>query len=154
MAHSNSKDETLLAYIKNSGKVFPLGASEVVYLRQQGLSDQVITAMLEQRANVTPAGSQLAQAPQPSVWANSTPPPAEPVATQPAPAYPTAPAPAVYPQPTPVYSYPAYPYSYGPYWGYPAISFSFGWGGYYGGYYHGYHGGWGYHSGGHGGGHH
>jgi hypothetical protein len=162
MAHGNVNNETLLAYIKNSGKIYPLGASEIIYLREQGLSDQVLTAMLEQSRNVAPAVPQPAQS---SVWANSTPPPPAPVATQPAPAYTTAPA--VYAQPAPVYSYPAYTYPaytypayyygygpyYGAYWGYPALSFSFGWGGYYGGhYYGGYHGG--YHGGGHyGGGH-
>jgi hypothetical protein len=57
----------------------------------------------------------------------------------------------VYPYPAPYYGYyDSWPY----YWGYPSVSFGFGFGhGYYGGYHGGgYHGG-GYHGGG-GGGHH
>jgi len=162
LAHGNVGDATITAYIKNSGKVYPLGASEILYLRDQGLSDQVITAMLEQQKNVAATAaqpaSQLAPNAQPSVWANEGNPPYVPTTTQPAPAY-VQPAP-VYAQPSPVYVYPPsysyydyWPY-YGSYWGYPGVSFSFGWGGRYGGYRGGgYHGG-GFHGGGHlGGGH-
>ena len=156
LAHSNVSDATITAYIRNSGKVYSLGASEILYLREQGLSDQVVTTMLEQQKNVaTQAVPQPAQAAQPSVWANNSSPQYVPAVTQPAPNYVQA-AP-VYAQPSPAYVYPPsysyydyWPY-YGGYWGYPALSFSFGWGGHYGG---GYHGG-GYYGGGHyGGGYH
>jgi hypothetical protein len=173
LAHGNVSDATITAYIKNSGKVYSLGASEILYLRERGLSDQVVTAMLEQRtnsaANVAQAAPQpvptapqpglnapqLAPTAPPSVWANNGSPPVVAAAPQPAPNYVEA-AP-VYAQPSPVYVYPpSYGY-YDPwpyYWGYPAVSFSFGWGGHYGGYHGGgYHGG-GYHGGGYSGGGH
>jgi uncharacterized membrane protein YgcG len=163
LAHANVSDGIITAYIKNSGKVYALGASEILYLREQGLSDQVVTAMLDQRKNGAATTGQAAPQPitpaaQPSAQASSSP-QNVPAATQPVPTYVQA-AP-VY-QPSPVYVYPPSYYSswpyYGSYWGYPALSFSFGWGGYggyHGGGYHGGHYGGGYHGGGyHGGGYH
>jgi hypothetical protein len=163
-------DEVIIAFIMNSGRVYHLSASEILYLRGQGMSDQVLTAMLSAGQNVVVTPAQAAPQPvaQPAPtaptanWANSNPQPA-PAAPQFAPAYDAAAAP-VYAQPSPVYAYPAPSYGFydsGPYyWGYPALSFGIGFGGgYYGGGYHGggYHGGsyygGGYHGGG-GGGHH
>ena len=152
-------DEVIIAFIGNSSRIYNLSVSEIVYLREQGVSDQVVAAMLNTRQNVPAAAAQAA--PQPtqqagptSVWANSSPQPAPaptPAPPQPAPAYIQA-AP-VYTQPSPVYVYTAPSYGYYDsmpyYWGYPGVSFSFGFGG---GHYGGYHGG-GYHGGGyHGGG--
>jgi hypothetical protein len=156
-------DEVIIAFIVNSGKAYHLSASEILYLREQGVSDQVLTAMLNAGQNVaaTPpqASPQPAAQPAPTGptadWANSNPQPAPtaPAAPQYAPAY-AATAP-VYVQPSPVYAYPAPSYGYYDSWpyysGYPALSLSFGFGG---GYYGGYHGG-GYYGGGyHGGGYH
>ena len=155
MAHGKVSDPTLIAYIKNSGKVYPLGASEILYLREQGVSDAVITAMLDQRAN---GPSPTPPTAPPSVWANSSPQPVAPT-VQPPPAYAAQPAPTyaqpapVYAQPAPVYAYPSYGYGYydywpyyGAYWGYPAVSLSFGW---WGGRFGGYRGWGGFHGGGH-----
>ena len=164
-------DEVIIAFIVNSGKIYHLSASEILYLREQGVSDQVLTAMLSAGQNVAAFAAQAAPQPMPQPvpqpattgptadWVNSSPQPA-PAAPQPAtqfaPAY-DAVAP-VYAQPAPVYTYPAPYYGYYDswpyYWGYPSVSFGFGFGrGYYGGYHGGgYHGG-GYHGGG-GGGHH
>ena len=156
-------DEVIIAFIMNSGRIYHLSASEILYLREQGVSDQVLTAMLSAGQNVAATSAQAAPQPvaqpalQPAptgptaVWANSSPQPA-PAATQFAPAYVEAAAP-VYAQPSPVYAYPAPYYGYYDswpyYWGYPSVSFGFGFGrGYYGGYHGGgYHGG-GYHGGG------
>ena len=41
-------DLTVVAYIKSSGTSYNLNASQIVFLRQQGVSDGVITAMLTQ----------------------------------------------------------------------------------------------------------
>ncbi|HEV2318171.1 MAG TPA: hypothetical protein VGV18_00365, partial [Verrucomicrobiae bacterium] len=41
-------DPTVIAYIKSSGTSFNLTAGQIVFLRQQGVSDAVITAMLTQ----------------------------------------------------------------------------------------------------------
>jgi hypothetical protein len=172
LAHGKVGDPAIIAYIKNSGKVYSLGASEILYLREQGLSDEVVMAMLNQRRNV--AANVPATAPQPILQAPPQPAPTvQPVApaeSSQQPQYAAAAQPQttyvqaapVYSQPAPVYVYPqTYPYYYsswpyyGSYWGYPGISLSFGWGGYYGGHggYYGGHYGGGYHGGGsHGGG--
>jgi hypothetical protein len=155
-------DEVIIAFIVNSGKIYHLSASEILYLREQGVSDQVLTAMLSAGQNVAATAAQAAAqaAPQraptgPTAdWVNSSPQPAPAptqYAPQPAPTY-VAAAP-VYTQPSPVYVYPAPSYGYYDswpyYWGYSALSFNFGFGG---GHYGGYHGG-GFHGGGfHGGG--
>jgi uncharacterized membrane protein YgcG len=152
-------DEAITAFISNSGRTYHLSVSEILYLREQGVSDQVVTAMLNSRQNAASTAAQ--PAPQSAAtgptadWVNSSPQPA-PAAPQPAaqfaPTYVEA-AP-VYTQPSPVYVYPAPSYGYYDpwpyYWGYPSLSIGFGFGG---GHYGGYHGG-GFHGGGfHGGGH-
>jgi hypothetical protein len=158
-------DEAILAFISNSGRTYHLSVSEILYLREQGVSDQVVTAMLNSRQNAAATIAQAAPQPvaQPAPtgptadWVNSSPQPAPtapqpaPATTQFAPAYVAAAAP-VYAQPSPVYVYPAPSYEYYDgwpyYWGYPSVSLGFGFGrGYYGGYHGGYHGG-GYHGGG------
>ena len=131
LARARVSDEVITAFIKNSGRVYSLSVSEIIYLREQGVSNQALTAMLNQQQNVAATAAQALP--------------------QPAPTYvETAP---VYTQPSPVYDYPAPYYGYYDswpyYWGYPSVSFGFGFGR---GYYGGYHGG-GYHGGG-GGGHH
>ena len=170
LGRAHVSDEAITAFISNSGRTYHLSVSEILYLREQGMSDQVLTAMLSagQNAAATIAQAAPQPAPQPASqpasqpvptgptadWANSSPQPAT-AAPQYAPTY-DAVAP-VYTQPSPVYAYPAPSYSYYDawpyYWGYPSLSFGFGFGrGYYGGYHGGYYGG-GYHGGGyHGGG--
>ena len=152
-------DDVLIAFVMNSGQMYHLSASEILYLREQGVSDPVLTAMLSAGQNGAATAAQAAPQPaaQPaptgltSDWANGTPQPA-PAAPQFAPAYDGA-AP-VYAQPSTVYAYPAPSYGYYDswpwYWGYPGLSRGFGFGGGY--YYGGCHGGGGYHGGG--GGHH
>jgi hypothetical protein len=151
LSQAKVADSTIIAYLQANPGDYRLSASGIIYLKQQGVSDQVLTIMLNQSTAVQTAQAQA---------------PAQPAATysQPAPSVvPTvvyaqsAPA-VVYASPAPVYypdySYPSY--SYGA--AFP-ISLSFGWygGGYYGGsyyygrncFYNGYHGGYsgGYHGG-------
>jgi hypothetical protein len=147
-------DEVVVAFIKNSGKPYHLSVSEILYLRGQGLSDQVLAAMLSTRQNAAAAPAQPAaqptvtepspvQAPSSSAQiSTATAQPAPSVTTyqvapvQTAPTYVPAP---VYVQPSPVYVYPS-PAPY--YWGYPggvSLSFGFGFGGGYHGGYHGHH---------------
>ena len=139
-------DSTIVAYIQNTGTIYSLNASEIVYMKQQGVSDAVITTMLNQRQRVTQAAAQTAP-PAPATAATSQPGSAETstAVTQPAVTYvQTVPSSTVYVIPdTQTYQYynNYYPYGYYPYyggWGYPAVSFSFGFGG---GYHGGYHGG-------------
>jgi hypothetical protein len=154
-------DSTIIAYVQNSGTIYSLNAPEIIYLKQQGISDAVITTMLNQRQRVAQSA---VQAPAATTISQPVSAEASTVVAQPAATYvQTVPSSTVYVIPdTQTYQYynNYYPYySYYPYyggWGYPAVSFSFGYGGgYHGGYYrggyyggnHGYNGG-GYHGGG------
>jgi len=54
-------EQIILNYIQNSGTIYNLGATELVYLKTEGVSDNVIRAMLAQRSRVELA-AQSAQA--------------------------------------------------------------------------------------------
>jgi len=165
LVQAKVSDGIIVSFIQNSGTIYSLNAGEIVYLKQQGVSDPVLNTMLAQRSRLTGSTDPA------STTASST--------TASAQAYTPAPQPAVtYVETTPAYVpsstvyvipdtqtyrydawfYGGYPYyGYRPYAGYygysgsyPALSFSFGWGGNYGGYHGGYNGSW--HGGGGGGG--
>jgi len=166
LSKANVSEGTIVSYIQNAGSSYGLDANQIVYLKQQGVSDAVINTMLDQHPQAAPA-------PQPTyvVSAPATTVVAQPAVTyvQPAPVY--VPSSTVYVIPdTQAYrhntgyynSYCGYSPCYSPYTcysgGFPVVSFSVGFGGgYRGGYSHagwggGYHGG--FHSGYHGGWHH
>jgi uncharacterized membrane protein YgcG len=168
LAQAKVGDDTIVAYIQNSGTIYTLDASQIIYLRQQGVSDSVVTAMLNQRKNVTASAAQTV--PQPSTAA---PPVNDPsyagsAQTSTAVAQPTVnyvqtvPSSSVYVVPdTQTYNYDAYYYQpyYYPYyaWPYSPVLFSFGFGGGFHGGGGGFRGGGGFHGGGggfHGGGSH
>jgi len=140
LSKAKVSNDTIVNYIRNSGSSYGLEASQIVYLKQQGVSDNVINTMLNQPRQVAPAAPQPAY---PAGGSTST----ATVVTQPAATYvQTVPSSTVYVIPdTQTYQYynnyyhPAY--GYYPYYGgwyYPPVSFSFGFGGgYRGGYYHG-----------------
>jgi hypothetical protein len=155
LAKAKVADDTIVAFVQNSGRAYSLTAPEILALRSEGVSDRVITAMLEEQTKKqTDAAARSAAAaplaPQPDTVSQPAPVPAAPATTY-------APAPAVtYVQTVPAYApastvyvpYAAPTYYYAPYYGYsyPAVSLSlgFGFGGYYGGHYHGgggFHGG-------------
>lgn len=155
-------DDIVVKYVQNSGTIYTLGPQEIVYLRDQGVSDRVINTMLDQRKAVTEVAAQAAPV-APSIPNAATVPnapiaPPPPDYNQVAPQM-TAPPPesSVYVIPSsPTAAYPYYGY-YAPYYGYypgywgPSVTFGFGFGGY--GYRHGYyHGGWYGHGGGYRGG--
>ena len=157
LVQAKVSDGIIVNYIQNSGTIYGLNAGEIVYLKQQGTSDTVLNAMLNQRSRLTgstePATS-TASAPAASEQTYATAAPAMTYVQQ------TVPSSTVYIIPDtqtyrynawyyggyPYHSYPAYGY-YGNY-GYPAVSFSFGfgnhWGGYHGGGFRGggFNGGW------------
>ena len=174
LAKAQVSEDTIVAFIESSGTAYNLSANEIVYLRSQGVSDRVLTAMLGQRnklAEAAAAAAQVAPAPPPPSDSNAGPPQYAPAAAQPAMAPvqdATAAAPPstayVVPSSSPSYVYPGYdassawgyPY-YGGYYGYgyPGVTLGIGLGGgwYGGGWYGGYRGGgWygGYHGGYHG----
>ncbi len=133
-------DGTIITYIQNSGTIYGLDPAQIVYLKQLGVSEPVINAMLNQRTAVA------AQA-QANNAANPAQPPPTTTATV---AQPTTPPPA----PSTTYIVPdsqaydyaqwaapyEYPYYY-PYYSWP-VGVYWGWPGYYGGWHGGYYGGW------------
>ena len=158
LAQAKVTDDVIIAYIHNSGGSYGLDADQIIYLRQQGISDKVLTTML---AQPRPASGAVSTAPSP---ANSYVTQAPVAYAPPAPAdYQAAPSSSVYVIPNnQIYYSTWYPSCY-PYYFYPYVSFSYGCGGGYyggcyyrggycgGGYYHGYRGGYCYGNGYHGG---
>lgn len=135
LARAKIDDDTIVAFIKSSKTGYSLTANEVVYLREQKVSERVVTAMLDQRPPVSQTwaaytASQKADAQSCTTTTYAQP---APTSTYPAPAY---------------GYYDSYRYRCGDFWRsfLPAISLSFGFGhGHHGGYYGvGFHGG-GYH---------
>ena len=148
LAKANINDDTIIAYIKSNRTDYNLSADQLLYLRQQGVSEAVLKAILTQpKPVVTPAAAPVAVASAAPAPAAPAPAPAgraamSPTYTTPAPEpAPIAPpnnavvvAPQVtYVQPAPspyYYNYPPYYYAPYPYygWPFPPVSFSFGWG--------------------------
>jgi len=156
LAQAKVSDNTIIAYIQNSGDSYGLDANQIIYLRQQGVSDAVITAMLNQRNNTMATAAQTASQATTAVpqqnytdtGAQSPTAVAQPTTTYVQTPSADAPSTSVYIIPdTQTYQYNAYynqPYFYPYYtWPYPVVSFSYGYGygGRWGGGYHG--GGWG-----------
>ena len=139
LAQAKVSDSTIIAYIQNSGNSYRLDANQIIYLRQQGVSEAVITTMLNQPKPGVVAATPTTPAPPPVASTADTgqgstatvAPTVTYVQTQPDSAY-------YYYQP---YYYPGYVW-------YPPVSLSFGWG-WGGGWHGGWHGGGGSHGGGH-----
>ena len=139
LAQAKVSDDTIIAYIKNSGNIFGLDANQIIYLRQQGISDAVITTMLNQPRPAVAVATPTTLAPQPVASTAYS----GPVSTA------TVAPTVTYVQTVPDTTYYYQPYYYPAYAWYPPVSFSFGWGGWYGGGWHGGGHGGGWHGGGH-----
>jgi len=175
LSRAQVSEDVTLNFIHNSGTIYNLSPNDIVYLRNQGVSDRVVNTMLDQRKNVpAETAAQTAPPPAAATWpapvysdanaaaaAQASPQYAPtyaqpaPVYVQPAPAYTPASTLYVIPYSSSTYYYPSYSPYWGRYYGYcgPSFGFSYGYrsGGYYGGYHGGYRGG--YHGGYSGGGH-
>jgi hypothetical protein len=172
LVQAKVSDPIIVNFVQNSGTIYALQANEIVYLKQQGMSDTVLNAMLNQRSRLA-SSTESASTTAPTPTASYAPPSSatQPVATYAAPAQSST----VYIIPdTQTYRYNAWFYGATPYYyypnyggyynGWPAVSLSFGWGnynysGYHGSSYSGWHGSpppprGGYRSGGGGGGGH
>ena len=164
LVQAKVSDGIIVSFIQNSGTIYSLNAGEIVYLKQQGVSDPVLNAMMAQRSRLTGStdpASTTASSTTASAQANTPAPQPAVTYVETTPAY--VPSSTVYVIPDtqtyrydswfyggyPYYGYRPYSGYYGYYGSYPALSFSFGWGGNYGGYHGGYNGGW--HGGGGGG---
>lgn len=119
LAQAKVSDGTIAAYIKYSGQNYGLNADQILYLRQQGVSEAVILAMMN------PASVPAVQ-PATTVPVPTTPPPAvaSPGYGQVEPYFDSADNTYYYYDP---YYYPDYYYG-GYYWPGP-FYFSYGWGG-------------------------
>jgi hypothetical protein len=142
LSKAQISEDIIVNFVQNSGTVYNLQPRDIVYLHEQGVSDRVINAMIDQRRIAAQAAAAQAQMPpvqqqqpapayseQPVVAAPAAPPSSLYVIPYPAASY------AYYDYPYPYYSYSYYPYysSYcGPYWGGycgPSISLGFRFGG-------------------------
>jgi hypothetical protein len=166
LSQAKVSDDTIIAYVKNSGLSYGLNTDQIINLRQQGVSDAVITTMLNQPKPEPVTYTPTTPAPQPlAASVNTSTPDTTPLysprqsdqipiasaTTQPVPTATVAPT-VTYVQsaPAPACYYYAQPYYYPSYAWFPPVSLSFAWGsGWHGG---GYYGGW--HGGGYGGWHH
>ncbi|HEU6447516.1 MAG TPA: hypothetical protein VFV23_03660 [Verrucomicrobiae bacterium] len=61
LSKAGINDGTILTYIQNSGTVYNLNADQIVYLKQQGVSDTIINAMINQKTAVAAQAAVAAQ---------------------------------------------------------------------------------------------
>ena len=52
LSRAQVSEDVILNYIHNSGTIYNLSPKDIVYLRNEGVSDRVINTMLDQRKNV------------------------------------------------------------------------------------------------------
>ena len=64
LAQAKTGDDVILAYIKNSGASYTLGADDILYLKSQGVSQSVISALLQSKAPGTPGPSPVTPVPE------------------------------------------------------------------------------------------
>ena len=105
LSQAQMGDDVILAYIKNSGASYSLSADDILYLKSQGVSQGVISALLQTKSAVEPSppGPENNAAPQPSASAepppldsgSPIPPPASPAVNNPPPSPPQESAPPV-----------------------------------------------------------
>src|SRR5690348_75268 len=55
-------DDIISSYIQNSGTIYNLGPSDIVYLKEQGVSERIVNQMLDQRQKLVKASAQQSEA--------------------------------------------------------------------------------------------
>ena len=55
LAHANVGEDVIVNYIQNSGNAYGLDANQILYLKQQGVSDRIFNTMLNQRSRLAAA---------------------------------------------------------------------------------------------------
>jgi hypothetical protein len=139
LSQAHVGEDTIIAFVQNSQGDCALNAAQIIYLKQQGVSENVISAMIK-RGNRPGANLPVATETVTRTYTIARSPKGASEATSESPTNCTVMMTAtVQPAPVYYYPYPAYPYYYYPYYGYwwPPVSFSFGWGGYWGRGWHG-----------------
>ena len=58
LSQAQVNDSITLSYIQNSGTIYDLRPNDIVYLKQQGVSDTVINAMMDQRKKAVDSAAQ------------------------------------------------------------------------------------------------
>ena len=139
LSKANVGEGTMIAFVQNSQGDCALDAAQIIYLKQQGVSENVINAMIK-RGNRPGANPPVAT--KAMTWTYTiarSPKGASEVTSESPTNYTVTATTPVQPAPVYYYAYPSYPYYYYPYYGYwwPPVSFSFGWGGHWGGGWHG-----------------
>jgi hypothetical protein len=99
LAQARVADDVVLAYIKNSGQTYSPTADEILYLKDLGLSQNVISALFNKKAPDAPAVAVQTAAPAVPAPGPMPPPPALAVAAEPPPAAPPPPAQQAVPAP-------------------------------------------------------
>jgi hypothetical protein len=120
LSRAQVSEDVITTYIQNTGTIYNLRPQDIVYLKEQGVSDRIINTMMDQRriANEVAAQAQQQQAAaqQPAVVSENNGPVSTPAYAEPEPPAPVATQPAasslyIIPYPTP-----AYPRYFGPYY--------------------------------------
>lgn len=127
LSHAKVNEEVTLAFIQNSERRFNLTASEILYLRKEGVSDRILTAMLSQPGSASATPPQP-PAPAPTAASEASAPqyinqPASSSVLETTPVYVTTPAYYSFYDPWPYYAYTSPTVSFGLYWGW-----GWGWG--------------------------
>jgi hypothetical protein len=165
LSRAQVSEDIIVNYIQNSGIAYNLRSQELVYLKEQGVSDRVVNAMLDERKRVIAEAAAAAQAAPPPAPAPAQ--TSETISTASyAPTF-SEPQNEVQPAPSTVYVIPSQPtYSYysapyygswgGPYYYGPSLAIGFAFGGHSSSCWHGgwhgsssWHGGGGWHGGHH-----
>lgn len=133
LSKANVGEETIISFVNNSENNDNLDATQIIYLKQQGVSDNVVNSLIKRQSARTPAAS---VAPALATYTNIYTVAQSPKAAASSPNTQTnyavmQPVTAIY-ETAPPYYYPYYYYPYGYYWPPVALSFRFG-GGWHGG---------------------
>jgi hypothetical protein len=86
LTQAKMSDDVILAYIRNSGASYNLSADDILYLNSQGVSQPVISALLQSKSSAAPAPSPAPATTPSPVVAPTT--PAPPVSPSPGSPYP------------------------------------------------------------------
>jgi hypothetical protein len=107
LATANVGEDVIVNYIHNSANGYSLDANQIVYLKQQGISDRIINAMLTQPKSPVAASTSTSTAVIPTATVAPT---------------------VTYVQTVPTTYYYDQPYYYPDSAWYPPVTLSFGWG--------------------------
>jgi len=138
LSKANIGEGTIISFVQNSQGDCALDAAQIIYLKQQGVAENVINAMIKQGNRPAASPPVATKTVTRTYTIARSPKGASEAASESLTNYAVTTVTTVQPAPVYYYPYPAYPYYY-PYYGYwwPPVAISFGWGGRWGGGWHG-----------------